>query len=58
MTSIYVVVLFADQLTEVSFRVLPHLLTVPPQRGKKNPKLDGSAIEKMFFFDVQVSSSS
>jgi len=43
-----------EKLTEVSFRALPHLLPVPPQRAKKRPKVHVECVEKMLFFEVQV----
>ena len=44
-----------EKTTEVSFRVLPHLLPVPPQKGKKQPRLSPCAVEVIFFYSVQVS---
>ena len=55
----YFLVLFTyciivEKKTEVSFRLMSHLLRAPPRRGKKQPRLSASAVEKMFFVDVQV----
>jgi len=44
-----------EKLTEISFRALPHLLTVPPQRGKKHPRLSPQAVEELFFMEMTVS---
>jgi len=44
-----------EKLTEISFRALQHLLTVPPQRGKKHPRLSAQAVEELFFMEITVS---
>ena len=46
-----------EKLTEISFRALPHLLTVPPQRGKKHPRLSPQAVEELLFMEITVSVS-